>query len=325
MIDSSLRNSAPNTFGGSNKKVLVIGAAGLDIIGRTFATPEKGVSNPAEVHASFGGVARNVAENLARLGQPVRLITVVGNDNLGNQLLEFTAAAGVDVSACLQVEEHTTPSYLAVLDRDRKMQFALDDMRALTALTPAYIRDNARLFKEACLVFIDCNLSLPVLRTVFNQARLARLPVCADATTSLLAPKLLQFLPRLTLITANTHEATILTANAIQVKDRQSALRAARHLVNNGAKIAVIPMAEFGVCYADSETSGHIPSVRTTIMVASGAGDALTATVIFGLLNEIPLDDAVRLGVTAASLALRYPGAVYADLSLEKLYDNLLV
>ena len=42
----------------------------------------------------------------------------------------------------------------------------------------------------------------------------------------------------------------------------------------------------------------------------TGAGDALTATVLFGLLNDIPIDDAVRLGVTAASLPgfLQSPG-----------------
>ena len=39
-------------------------------------------------------------------------------------------------------------------------------------------------------------------------------------------------------------------------------------------------------------------------------------------LNDIPLDDAVRLGVAAASLTLRYPGSVYPNLSLEKLYEQ---
>ncbi len=57
----------------------------------------------------------------------------------------------------------------------------------------------------------------------------------------------------------------------------------------------------------------------------TGAGDALTATVVFSLLNDIPLDDAMRLGVSAASLTLLYPGAVIPDLSLQKLYDHLVI
>jgi pseudouridine kinase len=51
----------------------------------------------------------------------------------------------------------------------------------------------------------------------------------------------------------------------------------------------------------------------------------LNAAVIYGLLNQIPLDDAVRLGVTAASLTLRHRGTVVHDLSLELLYDQLVI
>ncbi len=40
----------------------------------------------------------------------------------------------------------------------------------------------------------------------------------------------------------------------------------------------------------------------------------MTAAVLFALLNDIELDDAIRLGVSAASLTLRHPGSVYPDL-----------
>ncbi|MCK5428394.1 MAG: hypothetical protein KAI94_02930, partial [Anaerolineales bacterium] len=56
-----------------------------------------------------------------------------------------------------------------------------------------------------------------------------------------------------------------------------------------------------------------------------GAGDALSATVIFALLNDRPIDDAVRLAVSAASLTLRIKGTVVPDLSVEKLYDQLVI
>jgi pseudouridine kinase len=65
-----------------------------------------------------------------------------------------------------------------------------------------------------------------------------------------------------------------------------------------------------------------VPAIRTTIVDPTGAGDAMIATLIFSLLNAIPIDDAVRLGVAAASLTLRYRGAVVPDLSLERLYEQ---
>jgi pseudouridine kinase len=42
-------------------------------------------------------------------------------------------------------------------------------------------------------------------------------------------------------------------------------------------------------------------------------------------MNNIEIDDAARLGVSAASLALRHQGTVFPDLSLERLYDELAV
>ena len=100
-------------------------------------------------------------------------------------------------------------------------------------------------------------------------------------------------------------------------------MEAAKCLVSQGVEIAIVTMAESGVSYATSETSGYVPPVRTNIVDPTGAGDALTAAVLFGLLNQMPIDDAVRLGVAAESLTMAYRGAVVPDLSLEKLYDQL--
>ncbi len=58
----------------SDCPVVVIGAAGVDIVGRLESDLHEGSSNPARIRTTFGGVARNVAENLARLGQAVILL-----------------------------------------------------------------------------------------------------------------------------------------------------------------------------------------------------------------------------------------------------------
>ena len=71
--------------------------------------------------------------------------------------------------------------------------------------------------------------------------------------------------------------------------------------------------------------SQNIPAIQTPIVDETGAGDALTAGIIFGLLEGIPIDECVRLGVTAASLTLRSNETVRADLSVDLLYDDLVV
>lgn len=308
-----------------SNKVVVIGAASLDIVARLQEPPLTGTSTPAEIRPSFGGVARNVAENLARLGQPVSLISAVGEDHLGKQLLEHASQAGVDVSACLKTPQFSTGTYLAILDYDGQKQYGLDDMRVISALTPEIIHQQHELLTNAGILFMDANLPLPTMQAVFQIAHRNKIPVCADATSSNLADLLLDWVSDLYLVTANAQEATVLIGGQIIVKNRPTALQAARLLVSRGAEIAVIPLAQMGVCYASSSTIGHISAIKTEILDPTGAGDAMTAAILFGLMNEFPLDDAIRLGVSAASLTLRSPASVVPDLTLEKLYDNMVV
>jgi pseudouridine kinase len=305
--------------------VLVIGAAGVDVIGRLETDIQAATSTPAKIQHSYGGVARNIAENLGRLGQPVRLLTVVGDDASGDELLAHATKAGVDVSAVIRSKDYPTGHYLGVVDKNGVLKFAVDDMRLMEELTSAYLKEQEELFKSSSLVFVDANLPKKTIRTSLSLARRANVPVCADPTSSSLAEKLKTFVPRLFLVTPNCQEARVLTGLSFETSERDAATEAARALVNKGANIALVALAEFGVVYATSETTGYVPAIRTSISDPTGAGDAMTAAVIFALLNEIELDDAVRLGVSAASLTLRHPGSVFPELSLEGLYDQLLI
>jgi len=303
--------------------VLIIGASGVDVVGHLTTEVTPGTSTPAQIRFSFGGVARNVAENLGRLGHAVKLISTVGAGHFGDQLLQQLSSSGVNTDHCVRTSE-PTGAYIAVLSAGEK-QFALDDMRGLATLTPSHLRQHYQLFKQSALLFLDANLPAAALKTAFSMARQAKLPVFVDPTSASLAPKLLPYMDQIQLITPNSAEAGIYCDRSFHDADQTLALEAAKQLVSAGVEIAIITLAEFGVCYATSETSGYLPAVGTEIVDPTGAGDALTATVIFSLLNDIPLDDVIRLGVTAASLTLRHQGAVLPDLSLEKLYDQLVI
>ncbi|HQY23988.1 MAG TPA: PfkB family carbohydrate kinase, partial [Thermoflexales bacterium] len=97
-------------------KVLVIGSANLDVKGRLLGPPIAGSSNASEIRTSHGGVARNVAENLARLGAPVTLLTAVGDDSVGDDLLRHADEIGIDISRALRVPGESSGIYLAALD-----------------------------------------------------------------------------------------------------------------------------------------------------------------------------------------------------------------
>lgn len=308
-----------------DKPVLVLGSSSVDIVARVGKRPSKGTSDPASILTSFGGTARNFAENLARLGQPVILLSAVGDEPMGRQLLKHATQAGIDTRSVIKSKKVSSGCYLAVVNPSGELLFALDDMNASQLITPQYLHDHFELFQQAALLFLDANLLNETIEAAMQLAAKANLPVAADPTSLVLSKKLKPYLDHIFLMTPNCQEAGQLCGINVGTKpDNERGLEVAKNLVKQGVQVAVVTLAEFGVSYATSETSGHIPAIRTQILDPTGGGDALNAAVVYALLNDIPLDEAIRLGVSAASLTLRHRGAVLPHLSLELLYDNLL-
>jgi len=304
--------------------LLIIGAASLDTKGRAGQPIQPGTSTPGAIRISAGGVARNIAENLARLGEPVVLLSAVGDDSSGRRILSQAAEAGIDISHIVVAADHRTAAYLAVLDETGNMVTSIDDMAiSQEVLTPQLIYQHRNLFRGARLIALDANLSPAALRTIFSLARKYQVPVCADPTTTTLAPRLCPYLPELFLITPNSTEAEALCG--VHTQGRRSALTAAKKLVTMGVRIAVITQGATGLAYATSQESGNVPAIECDIVDMTGAGDALTAGAIFGLLNDLPVDQAVRLGLSAAALTIQSRETVHPDLSLEHLYDQLQI
>ncbi|MGQ9627364.1 MAG: carbohydrate kinase family protein [Anaerolineae bacterium] len=304
-------------------QVVVVGAAGMDTKGRARGPLVPATSNPGDIRISVGGVGRNIAENLARLGVNTFLLSVVGDDDSGWSILECTRAGGVNVEHVLVQAKSRSAAYLAVLDEEGRLAISVDDMEIVKSITSQYIYQRRRLIRDSDMVVMDANLLTSTIRSLLKVARRYRVPVCADPTSTSLAVRLRDHLPELYMVTPNVAEAEVLCE--MSISNRDEALQAAKKLVAMGVEVAIVTLAEMGVCYATTEVSGHVPAIRGEIVDLTGAGDAMTAGIVFGLLNEFPVDEAVRLGVSAASLTLSCRETVCPDLNLEKLYDQLVI
>ncbi len=298
--------------------VLVIGIAGMDIRGRTRETLVPATSNPGTVRRTAGGVGRNIAENLARLDVPTALLTAVGEDPFGEQVLAQTAVAGVDLRHVLRTAEYPTATYLAIVDTDGSLAVGLDDMGISAAITPEYISTHRHLIRDARMLILDGNLHPPAIGRAFSLAKRYGVPVCVDPTSVVLAARFKGYLDRCTILAPNLAEAEVLCGCHIYI--RADAAQAAQQMVAAGVQVALITLGAGGVVYATPEVSGHIPAIRCQVVDATGAGDALTASVVFGILHDLPVDEAVRLGVSAATITLCSPDAVSRDLSVDALY-----
>ncbi len=307
----------------NHSHILVVGAAGLDTKGRATGPLRPGTSNPGSIRISVGGVARNVAENLARLGEHAILLSAIGADRSGRRVRDQAADAGVDVSYLIESPDHHTGAYLAVSDQAGGLSISIDDMVVLSCLTPGFIYGRRSLIRDAAMVVMDANLSPSAINSLIRQATKYQVPVSADPTSVSLAERLIPHLPTLFMVTPDLPEAEVLCNRSLR-NNRDQGIVAAKQLVAMGVQVAIVTLAELGVCYATSEVSGHVPAVKTQVLDRTGAGDALTAGVVFGILNDFPIDEAVRLGATAAALTLQYYESVCPDLSLDCLYNGLV-
>jgi pseudouridine kinase len=316
-------NSDQATNNNGIAEVVVVGAACLDVKGRPLGDIVAGTSNPGVVQISVGGGARNVAENLARLGTPTALLSVVCQDDFGRTIMRQTEHAGVDTDHMLISCEQHSAAYMALQSAERALLVALDDTTAISALTPEYISDHASLLEQARMVVIDANVPLETAETLLAICRAAGIPVALEPVAYAPALRYRPLAGAFYLMTPNGVEAQALTG--LPVSDTAQGALAAKQLVAAGVQIAIITLGHAGLVYATPEANGYVPSIEGDIIDPTGAGDALTAAVVYALLNDIPVDEAVRLGVSAASLTLASTDTVRQDLSLESLYAQLVI
>lgn len=307
----------------SGEPVVVVGAACLDIKCRLRGEVLASTSNSADVRISVGGCARNVAENLARLGYPTTLVSVVCDDDFGQAIVQQTARAGVNTDHIIRVCTHHSPAYVALLSPEGQLITGVDDTEAVEALTPTVITAHRALFQHAPMVVMDANIPVESAKTLLDICAVADVPVVLDPVAYEPALRYRPFIGSFFMVVPNAIEAEALSG--VQVTDVAQAITAARRLTAEGVEIAIVTLAEQGLVYATPSSSGHIPAINVEIVDPTGAGDALTATVVYALLHDIPIDEAVRLGVSAATLTLESPDTVRQDLTLEILYAQLVI
>lgn len=305
--------------------VLVIGGALMDVKGKPVAGLEPGTSNPGSIRFSRGGAARNVAENLGRMGADVVLISVVGDDDTGRKLLDPTIDAGVNVEHVITVRDTNSGSYMAILEEDGSLAVALDDVRLMERITPRYLHRRRRLFRDAQLVMFDGSLVPETMNTVIRLALQYDKPLCADPSSTRMAHRLQPHLSNLHLVVPNEREAAVLCGIDYPSYDPDVSLEMARMMVRAGVDIAVVTLSNFGLMYAASDESGYIPPRYGEMVDSTGTGDALTSAILFGMINGLPVTECMRLGAAAAGLTVQTADTVVPDLSLDMLYDHLIV
>lgn len=302
------------------KEVICIGGANID---RKIQVEDKikfGTSNPASTSQSCGGVARNIAENLGRLGMESSLLTMVGADHSGDWIIDYTKLYA-DMKPTIVSEEYATGTYTALLDVDGEMTVALADMSIYDSMTQDIIEKRWGHIASSELIILDTNFPADVLEQVIVRCRKENLQLCVTPVSSPKVKKLPGDLRGVTWLIANKNEAEALSD--MRIYEEGDFFKAAEIIMKKGVERVVITRGDKGlIFFTKLGEAGVILPPPVEVIDVTGAGDSLVAGIMYSYLKGLNTENSCKIGMACSLLTLQSHETVNPLLNQKKLQDT---
>ncbi|WP_419959663.1 carbohydrate kinase [Psychrobacillus sp. BM2] len=305
-----------------NKEIICIGGANVDRKYTLIKDLQMGTSNPTSSLQSVGGVARNIAENLGRLGHAVRLLSVVGTD-MEYEAIEKASSNWINLFSVEKLPNYTTGTYSAVLDSNGEMLLALANMDIYEQLTVDYLKKHEAHLTNAQLIIIDMNCSKEVIEYIRTVAIGHNIPLALIPVSSPKMDRMPESLEGIEWLIANKDEAEMYLRMSIE--DKESWKEATRLFVQKGISHVVITWGSEGTMYAgsDLETS-YFPAIEVKDVVdVTGAGDAFVSATLYAWLSGEDIPKTIQTGMMNASKTIRSSDTVRTELSRNNLTNEM--
>jgi len=280
------------------RRICVIGGANVDITATSAAAFQIGDSNPGSVVVSWGGVGRNIAHNLALLGDNVELITIFGGGVFGPVIANSCKELGIGISHSEIAKEGTNSFFISINNADGELVGGVADMNATEAMTPEWLQARKDAINAADAVVADANSSAEALAWLIDNCQK---PLYLDAVSVAKA-------------------ARIKEAVAISRKKAFFALKsnALEYQVLDGIEAAVdriyVSRGAEGLQVYSQGKLYEFPALPCIVKNVTGGGDALLA----GIVHTGPqasIEESSKMGLLCARCAVESPNAVSEDIA----------
>lgn len=306
------------------KKIVIIGAAILDVLvqGADQEVFEKGSWPAEDIRMSVGGDGINEATILRKLGLPVRLQTIIGDDMPGKIVREHCRKYGIDLN---EGNSDGIPTGLNVVlvQKNGERNFLTNPQSTLRKLTKEHIRlpfpKETKIVSFAS-IFVFPDWKDEELSWLFRLAKEQGAIVCADMTKCKnheTVKDLRKTLPYVDYLLPNYEEAAMLTGET-------EIGRIADVLLAAGVKNVVIKWGSRGCYIKNGETQLMIPAVLGVDCVdTTGAGDSFAAGFLYGLYQGYSLEQCGKIANACGALAVQKLGAAQGIDNLEQVEQVL--
>ena len=288
---------------------------------------EEKLANILAESSSNGGAPYNVLKAISKMGFQFSLkgIGAIGNDEIGNYILEECSTLGIDASGIKKLDR-TNTSYTDVMTVNGTGKRTFFHSRGANALLDESFFDfsdnNAKLFHLGYLLLLDkldtiADDGLSGAARVLRDAKQAGMITSADIVSEQ-SERFKQIVPLslkyIDILFVNEFEANMLTG--IEICDElgkctpESAYRAAEQILSMGVQKWVIIHFPKGVIALNKDGEKlYQPSVKMPVEMIKGsvgAGDAFASGVLAGIHEDWTMSESLRLGVCAAASSLMH-------------------
>lgn len=299
------------------RPIICIGGANVD---RKLYAKEGivfGTSNPVRSSQSVGGVARNIAENLGRMGEEVILLSVSGNDSDWKEIYDLSSPF-MNLDYVAQFENASTGSYTAVLNSNGNLEVALADMDIYENITPDLLSKKSNLLRKARCIIIDLNCPSETIEFLCSFSAKYSIPIVVIPVSSPKMKRLPQNLGSVNWLITNVDETeAFMNCTMDSLDDWEGSVQ---KWLDLGVENVIITNGAEGVMAGGiNEPIHHFPSISTLIVEdVTGAGDSFCAGVLFSWLKKKPFEFVIQSGIVNAHKTLLSKYTVRQELSKQQ-------
>ena len=292
---------------------LVFGVSVFDICGFTDNNYRSNDSNPGKVRTSFGGVCRNIAECMARVGVNTKFISVLGDDEAGLRMMDHSKVMNYDMSESLIVKGGSTPTYMAILDEQGEMVSAVVDMKIIDAFTTDFIDSKADIIKNSEYMILDSDrpdIVEYIIKTFSGDTKFILDPV--SAAKAELVKHLIKYFHT---IKPNRYEAEIMCG--FKIHNDEDLRRAGKYFKDLGIENVFITLDEDGIYYNNGVQEGKLKANDSVVVNVTGAGDSFVAGIASGYMNNVNIVDTVKYAMSMSTITISTEETIHPEMSNE--------
>jgi pseudouridine kinase len=298
----------------SKSKITVIGAANIDLIGYPKNKLIYRDANIGALETKFGGVGRNIAENLSKLGFEVNFLSVFGDDDFSKRIIESCNDCGIKTDNSIILQNTNTSIFMAIMDIENDMALAINDMHIYNKVPDSFILNNIKLIDQIEFCVLETNMPKRILELVTDK--LPNTHFSLDAVSGKKALKAKTILSKLSILKCNLLEAELLSEiKVIQKSDHKKLIQ---FFVSLGVKKVFITLGKDGILYGDRKGNYQLKIKPIKPLNTIGAGDSFMAGLLYGEANNYDIHKMVEFANTCANITIQHKNTVHPHLS-EKL------